>query len=120
VANVLRLERLLPQRFPIIVIMTILEITMARKALSVAQAKATLSDAIRAVEGGETVIITRHGKPVAALVKPDEVDQLERLRSAGPRQGLAGVAKGWSGSEELVQSIATASRRGRRRPVRLA
>jgi prevent-host-death family protein len=101
------------------VIMTISEVPMARKALSVAEAKASLSDAIREVEDGKTVIITRHGKPVAALVKPDEVDQLERLRSAGPAQGLASVAGGWSGSDELVQSIATASRRGRRRPVRL-
>lgn len=92
---------------------------MARKALSVAQAKASLSDAIREVEGGKTVIITRHGKPVAALVRPDDVDQLERLRSAGPQQGLASIAGGWSGSEQLVENIATAARRGRRRAVRL-
>ena len=40
--------------------------TVARKALSVAEAKATLSDAIREVEAGGTVMITRHGKTVAA------------------------------------------------------
>ncbi len=92
---------------------------MARKALSVAEAKASLSEAIREVEGGKTVIITRHGKPVAALVKPDHIDQFERLRSAGPQEGLASIAGGWSGSEQLVQNIATAARRGRRRAARL-
>ena len=92
---------------------------MTRRALSVAEAKATLSEAIREVEDGNTVIITRHGRPVAALVDADAVALLESLRAAGPQQGLASVAGGWAGSDELVEKIATASRRGRRRPVRL-
>ena len=92
---------------------------MTRKALSVAEAKASLSEAIREVEGGNTVIITRHGKPVAALVSANDVATLETLRAAGPQQGLASIAGGWAGSDELVESIATAARRGRRRPVRL-
>lgn len=92
---------------------------MTRRALSVAEAKASLSEAIREVEGGNTVIITRHGKPVAALVSANDVATLETLRAAGPQQGLASIAGGWAGSDELVESIATAARRGRRRPVRL-
>jgi prevent-host-death family protein len=92
---------------------------MTRKALSVAEAKASLSEAIREVEGGNTVIITRHGKPVAALVSANDVATLETLRAAGPQQGLASIAGGWAGSDQLVESIATAARRGRRRPVRL-
>ena len=92
---------------------------MRRKSLSVAEAKASLSDAIRAVEGGGTVLITRHGKPVAALVKPEDVDVLERLRAAGPQQGLASVAGGWKGANALVENIARATRRGRRRSIRL-
>ena len=92
---------------------------MARKALSVAEAKAALSEAIRDVEAGNTVVITRHGKPVAALVAPDDVLTLERLRAAGPHQGLASVAGGWKGSEDLVTNVTQVSRRGRRRPVSL-
>lgn len=92
---------------------------MTRKALSVAEAKASLSEAIRDVEDGNTVIITRHGKPVAALVSADDVARLETLRAAGPQQGLASIAGGWAGAEELVKSIATVTRRGRRRPVNL-
>lgn len=49
---------------------------MARKALSVAEAKASLSEAIRDVEGGGTVLITRHGKPVAALVKAEDLERM--------------------------------------------
>jgi prevent-host-death family protein len=97
------------------VILTIMEVIMACRALSVAEAKATLSDAIREVEAGNTVLITRHGKPVAALVAAEELSTLERLRAAGPEKGLASVAGGWKGSEELVQTIAATPRRGRRR-----
>jgi prevent-host-death family protein len=35
--------------------------------ISIAEAKNRLPELIRAVEGGEKVIITRHGKPVAQL-----------------------------------------------------
>jgi prevent-host-death family protein len=88
---------------------------MPRKALSVAEAKATLSDAIRDVEAGGTVVITRHGKPVVALVRAEDLTAIERLRSAGPEKGLASIAGGWKGSEELVQVIKAKPRRGRRR-----
>jgi prevent-host-death family protein len=90
-----------------------------RRALSVAEAKATLSDAIRDVEAGGSVMITRHGKPVAALVRPDELTALERLRSAGPEGGLASVAGGWKGSEDIVAVIEARPRKGRRRAANL-
>ena len=35
--------------------------------VSIAEAKNRLPEIIRAVEGGERVIITRHGKPVAQI-----------------------------------------------------
>jgi prevent-host-death family protein len=88
---------------------------VARKALSVAEAKATLSDAIRDVEAGSTVVITRHGKPVVALVRAEDLTAIERLRSAGPQKGLASIAGGWKGSEKLVEAIESKPRRGRRR-----
>ena len=92
---------------------------MPRRALSLAEAKATLSDAIRDVERGDPVIITRHGKPVAALIRAEDLNTLERLRAAGPQQGLASIAGGWKGSDDLVAAISNEPRRGRRRPVQL-
>jgi prevent-host-death family protein len=38
--------------------------------VSIAEAKNRLPELIRAVEGGEKVIITRHGKPVAQIAPP--------------------------------------------------
>ena len=48
------------------------------------QAKAQLSELIRAVEQGEEVVLTRHGKRVIRLIKEPEAEQpsLEARRQA--------------------------------------
>ena len=84
------------------------------KEISVAEAKATLSECIREVEKGSMLVIKRHGKPVAALVKPQDLDNLARLRKAGPEGGLASVSGGWEGSEELVRILEESKRFGKR------
>lgn len=58
------------------------------------------------------ILIKRHGKPVAALVQPNDLDNRVRLRSAGPEVGLASVAGGWDGSEELVRILEESERLG--------
>ena len=80
------------------------------KNISIAEAKAHLSVCIREAEQGESILITRHGKPVAALVGATHLEQLERLRKAGPQNGLASLAGGWDGSEELVDYIQQTAR----------
>ncbi|HEX7117844.1 MAG TPA: type II toxin-antitoxin system Phd/YefM family antitoxin [Longimicrobiales bacterium] len=87
---------------------------MPRKSRSVAEVKAKLSEHIREVEHGESIIITRHGKAVAALVRPEDLETLERLRSAGPKGGLASIAGGWEDSEDLVRILETSPRIGAR------
>jgi len=82
--------------------------------ISLAEAKAELSACIRSVEGGDDVIITRHGKPVVALVRVEDFDQLKRLRKLGPEGGLASLAGGWEGSEELVHNLDNSERVGQR------
>ena len=84
------------------------------KSISVAKAKATFSDCIRQVEAGSSVLITRHGKPVAALVRPGELEHLERLKKAGPESGLASIAGGWENSEELAAILEQSPRHGQR------
>jgi len=78
--------------------------------VSLAEAKAKLSECVRDAERGDFIVITRHGKPVAGLVGAAELERLERLRAAGPAGGLASLAGGWEGSEELADVLA-----GRRR-----
>ncbi len=82
--------------------------------ISVAEAKATFSECIRKVEAGNAFIITRHGKPVAALVSPSDLEHLERLRKSGPESGLASIAGGWENSEELASILDASPRQGQR------
>ena len=84
------------------------------KNVSVAEIKAHFADWVRAAEAGESVVITRHGKPVVALVPADEMEQLRRLKAAGPEKGLISVAGGWEGSDELAERVAEARRSGPR------
>jgi prevent-host-death family protein len=48
------------------------------KQVQASQAKAQLAELLDAVERGETVVITRHGKPIADLV-PSEVRRREEI-----------------------------------------
>jgi prevent-host-death family protein len=51
------------------------------KQVQASVAKAQFAELLDDVERGETVVITRHGKPVARLV-PDEDARQERVRQA--------------------------------------
>lgn len=84
------------------------------KRISISRAKSNFSAAVREAESGETLLITRRGKPVAALVSARDARQIERLRSACPDSGLASVSGGWEGSEDLVERIDESARVGSR------
>ena len=68
--------------------------------ISIAEAKAHLSDCIRQAEQGEPILNTRHGKPVAALVAASHLEHSSDF--GGP--GLRADWPVWlgDGSEELV------------------
>ena len=88
--------------------------------MSVAEAKARFSECVRDAEGGQQVVITRHGKPVALVVGGDNVDLVRRVISASSGRGLAAVAGGWEGSAELADAVETGPRMGRRPSGRTA
>ena len=73
--------------------------------ISAAEAKARFAECLKAAERGDALVITKHGRRVAAIVPATDLEHLRRLRAAGPRAGLAGLAGGWRGSEELVGSV---------------
>ncbi|MFF3462749.1 type II toxin-antitoxin system Phd/YefM family antitoxin [Streptomyces sp. NPDC002619] len=51
--------------------------------IPVTQARAELADLInRVVYGGERVVVTRHGKPLVALVSAADLERLEELKPA--------------------------------------
>ncbi len=82
--------------------------------LTVVEAKTRFSECLRRVEAGSSIVITRHGKPVAAFVAATELAKLRALRAAGPEAGLAGLAGGWEGSEELAEILGDSRRTGPR------
>jgi prevent-host-death family protein len=61
------------------------------KRIGIRQLKSTLSECVRQVRAGRTIVVTDHGQPVARLI-PEAAslpDRLEALRKAG--------AIAWSG-----------------------
>ncbi|MEW5983145.1 MAG: type II toxin-antitoxin system Phd/YefM family antitoxin [Acidobacteriota bacterium] len=86
--------------------------------VAVAEAKATFGECLRRAERGASVVVTRHGTKVAAIVSVDDYERLMRLKAAGPPGGLASVAGGWRDTDDLVDAILgvrrTRSRRSRR------
>ena len=84
------------------------------RAMSLAEAKARFSECVRAAENGMPVVITRYGKPVAAVVDAETLEQIQRLHAAGPEGGLASLAGGWEGSEDLVEEVSHHCRTGPR------
>ena len=97
------------------VIMTIMTSSSTGvREVSVAVAKARFAEFLRAVEHGETVVITKHGRHVAAVVPAADAEELRRLRAAGPKTGLASLLGGWEGSDTLAADL----RRFKRSPPR--
>jgi prevent-host-death family protein len=61
------------------------------KRIGIRDLKSTLSECVREVKGGRTIVVTDHGQPVARII-PEGVslrDRIEALRKAG--------AIAWSG-----------------------
>lgn len=65
--------------------------------VSVAKAKDRLSELIRAVEGGEKVVITRHGKAVAQIAPPPQ----RRQPRLGGMKARIRLRPGWDAPIDL-------------------
>ncbi|WP_375392444.1 type II toxin-antitoxin system prevent-host-death family antitoxin [uncultured Sphingomonas sp.] len=80
---------------------------------SAAEAKARLSELLQAVQAGETVSITRRGRPVARLVaekpakKPIDIEALRRFAAAMPYQ-----EEGAGDFFEIASALGIKTRRG--------
>jgi prevent-host-death family protein len=90
------------------------ELTQA-DALGVAEAKARFSELIERVSRGERIIVSRHGRPVVALVRPDQVERIS-VRPLG-LLAVAGALADWDDLPEAVEEIYRQRRRSRDRKV---
>jgi prevent-host-death family protein len=71
--------------------------------VSVAEAKNRLSELIRAVEDGESVVITRKGRPVAQLMPAPSQRRLVRF---GSMQKRIRLNPGWNDPVNLDKFLA--------------
>lgn len=71
--------------------------------VSIAEAKNHLPELIRAVENGEKVVITRHGKPVAQLTPPPAS---RRTIQWGAMRDRIQLLPGWDDPIDLDQFLA--------------
>jgi prevent-host-death family protein len=61
--------------------------------IPVTQARAELADLInRVVYGGERVVVTRHGKPLVALVSAADLERLDALDEPADEQVISSVS----------------------------
>ncbi|MFJ9740727.1 type II toxin-antitoxin system Phd/YefM family antitoxin [Streptomyces sp. NPDC101166] len=61
--------------------------------IPVTQARAELADLInRVVYGGERVVVTRHGKPLVALVSAADLERLDALDAPTEEQVISSVS----------------------------
>ncbi|MER5193568.1 type II toxin-antitoxin system Phd/YefM family antitoxin [Streptomyces sp. NPDC002884] len=71
--------------------------------IPVTQARAELADLInRVVYGGERVVVTRHGKPLVALVSAADLERLDELDRAAEEPVISSVT--------TVREVASAPR----------
>ena len=76
--------------------------------IPVTQARAELADLInRVVYGAERVVVTRHGKPLVALVSAADLERLEKLDAVGDERVISSVSG--------VHEVASAPREQRQR-----
>ena len=72
------------------------------KQVQLSTAKAQLSELVDEVERGETVIITRHGKPVARLMGEEEGRRAQALEAMAKIKELRKQTKGATIEEILA------------------
>jgi antitoxin (DNA-binding transcriptional repressor) of toxin-antitoxin stability system len=68
------------------------------------EVESRMDDFLQAVEAGETVVLTRDGQPVATLTPATGASGAEAPGEA-KKKGLASLAGGWEGSDELADRI---------------
>lgn len=76
--------------------------------MGIRELKATLSECVREVRGGRTIVITDHGQPVARLI-PEDVSVRDRVEALAKAGSVA-----WSGRRLRPAEPAGQVRRGNR------
>lgn len=84
--------------------------------LGVAETKRRFAELIDRVLDGERVVVTRRGRPVAALVPPSDAAAREPSTHLG-LAAFAGAMADWPEFEEVMAEVVTSRRHARDRDV---
>lgn len=112
-------------QLPMFCIVAYGDVQLSMASMTVSEARAALPDLLARVEGGEEVTLTRHGRPVAVVVRPDvlnvrraqaalaNAEKIHELLATGRVNRLSGSA-GLTAqrADELVQEIREGRDRG--------
>ena len=83
--------------------------------LSVAETKRRFSELIERVSRGERFVVTRRGKPVLALVRPDSAMTSREHEPAG-LAAVAGALDEWPAFEQVMSEVYASRQKARDRP----
>ncbi|MBA3708740.1 MAG: type II toxin-antitoxin system Phd/YefM family antitoxin [Planctomycetes bacterium] len=83
---------------------TFMTILLVMLTCSIADTKAHLSSCVASAESGEPVLITRHGRPVAAMISAQDWERLQAVKSHR-RRGLLALVGGWEDAAEWSERV---------------
>ena len=76
------------------------------KAVSIAQARQSLSALVnRVAYGGERIVLTRHGRNIAAIVPMNDLPKLTETDERDARGYLKKLPKGMTPQQALVEAL---------------
>lgn len=75
-----------------------------KRAVSIAEAKATFAACVREAESGEPVVITRHGRVVAGVVSAEDLAAVRAHRQNRAKGGLLELRR-QTGMAEFVKDL---------------
>jgi antitoxin (DNA-binding transcriptional repressor) of toxin-antitoxin stability system len=90
--------------------------------ITVSEARAALPELLSRVDGGEEITITRHGRPVAVLVRPDvlrsrragaALDDAERIHELLTHAAAADLPEGSGLTAQRAEALIAEIRAGR-------
>ncbi|HLK78016.1 MAG TPA: type II toxin-antitoxin system prevent-host-death family antitoxin [Streptosporangiaceae bacterium] len=90
--------------------------------MTVSEARAALPEVLDRVAGGEEVTITRHGRPVAVVVRPDvlwsrrargALDDAERIHALLDEAAATALPEGPGLTEQRAEELIAGIRAGR-------
>ncbi len=89
---------------------------MTPETLTVAEAKRRFSELLDRVADGERIVVTRRGKPTAALVSPEDETTAHRAPPLG-LLAITGALADVEGFDETMREVVASRRNARDRPA---